>query len=372
MEASSSRQLLKVIEPSSKRIKMSKLLQTLDESSSEEGEPPPPFPQPAAKVDVPASRSRLAQSLLEESSESESTPFEPVPAPAGAEPTLSRAISPSVPISSVQPSLSAWNIVDVCNHFTLHPLSQQRIAELRQRVGTEWIRLRQKPANFESLNSQDTQLLFELIDRHFLLGKLSEWLTANNSRLSVTPNAKLTSTGGRCIMQRDPITRSLRTTNCVFQIDLATRVLLDTFKKGEVCHSSGGVKCCSRLECLQLVLEHELVHLLVNLFCPEMPTKAGKKIHHGATFRRLTQTLFGHSEVKHKLLLGDASVMEAQLAKAKELQVGDRIQVRNKNGTLALLTVTKKPGKARVPAWGVLNGRDTIWKIPLQLVIQKV
>lgn len=362
----SGKRVSNVIEPTSKRIKMSKLWQTLEESSSEESEQEA-IAKPSESLTPPRPiMPRLAQSLLEGSSESEDIPVAKPFAVVPTEPMLSRVIVPSVPMIS-----PAWTIVDVCNHFTLHPLNQQTITNLRQKVGEEWTQMRQKPANFESLNPQDTQLLFELIDRHFLLGKLSEWLKANNSRLTVTPNTKLTSTGGRCIMQRDPITHSYKKTNCVFRIDLAPRILLETFKKGEVCHSSGGVKCCSRLECLQLILEHELVHLLVDLFCPELSTKTGKTIHHGAAFKRLILNLFGQTEVKHRLLLGDASAMEAQAAQAKALRVGDKIQVRNKDGTLAILTVTKKPGKARVSARGILNGRDSIWKIPLSLVIKK-
>jgi hypothetical protein len=62
---------------------------------------------------------------------------------------------------------------------------------------------------------------------------------------------------------------------------------------------ANGISCCSRAECLEIVLEHEIVHMLVRLFCPH----SGRS--HGKNFMTIARGVFGHKDFYHSLHRGD-------------------------------------------------------------------
>lgn len=59
-----------------------------------------------------------------------------------------------------------------------------------------------------------------------------------------------------------------------------------------------GVQCRDQLECLMLSFEHELVHVLLNMWAHELFTEGRG---HGEHFQRIAQYYFGHTDVKHWL-----------------------------------------------------------------------
>lgn len=65
---------------------------------------------------------------------------------------------------------------------------------------------------------------------------------------------------------------------------------------------SGGLECKSRLECLQLVLEHEIMHLVI---ITHYPSRKGldSKIYssHGALFKGLVEAYFGQTQSTHQI-----------------------------------------------------------------------
>lgn len=58
---------------------------------------------------------------------------------------------------------------------------------------------------------------------------------------------------------------------------------------------TNGFACTSPGECLLLILEHELAHLLIDAVCPELENG------HGHDFESLVHRLFAHTETAHRL-----------------------------------------------------------------------
>jgi hypothetical protein len=58
---------------------------------------------------------------------------------------------------------------------------------------------------------------------------------------------------------------------------------------------SNGLQCNDQLECLLITLEHELVHLVIDLFCPKL------KNGHGSDFQERVLNLFGQTKSRHSL-----------------------------------------------------------------------
>lgn len=82
---------------------------------------------------------------------------------------------------------------------------------------------------------------------------------------------------------------------------LFSRILIQQmFSKGEKLHRVNGLDCSSRIEGLQLVLEHELAHAV--MVC----VLKLKDEHHGPVFKKFVREKFGHTDFKHSILKGDS------------------------------------------------------------------
>ena len=101
----------------------------------------------------------------------------------------------------------------------------------------------------------------------------------------------MTSSGGMTTMQR-PI-------NCPrapreFEIAIATTPLFESFRDGDQ-PMVGGLPCRDRLQALQRIMEHEMVHLIEMLLWDDSNCSA-------TPFKRTVRNFFGHLESNHRLL----------------------------------------------------------------------
>jgi hypothetical protein len=111
-------------------------------------------------------------------------------------------------------------------------------------------------ANFARIHTSDLNSLFDLYDEHLLRGQLRAALGPSQIGFRFAP--RMTRTAGTTSRFTDR-----KTGATAFEIAIASSMLFDGFHDGDhrevtVC----GVECATRLEALQRVFEHELVHLL--------------------------------------------------------------------------------------------------------------
>jgi hypothetical protein len=104
--------------------------------------------------------------------------------------------------------------------------------------------------------------------------------------------------------------------------------------------------CKNRLECFQIVFEHELIHFLMMAWGYDAKvTNGAAKAHycsHGTMFKELVKTYFGHTDVKHRLLFGDAS--EEHLAPASS-RIGMRVKFKDHHKNIKYTGTITKIGK---------------------------
>lgn len=150
----------------------------------------------------------------------------------------------------------------------------------------------------EFITSKDLELIFRLFDKIYFANTLGELIRQTHGHLTFKwkHSKKVTKTGvaGHCSKK-----------GCYFEIVLFAQVFQKLFSQTDQ-HSfvSNGVSCYSRLECLLNVFAHELCHLLLMKFCPEVTEKEQA---HGKTFKLLAKHLFGHVEYRHALTLRRAN-----------------------------------------------------------------
>lgn len=142
--------------------------------------------------------------------------------------------------------------------------------------------------NFTRIHSADLELLFAEYDSRFFDGQIKD--TLGTIPLYFRLSKRMTSSGGKTAYYADKSGRRW------YEIGVATAVLFECFREED--HrpiSASGIVCRERLDALQRVMEHELVHLIEMLLW-------GKSSCLQPRFHSITLRFFGHTTNKHLLI----------------------------------------------------------------------
>lgn len=163
--------------------------------------------------------------------------------------------------------------------------------------------------------------LYQLYNEHFF-----------NSALPATVNfsisAQMTRVAGKC----GPCPGV--GCECRYQIKMSRPIFQQLKLAAGQKTQSGGVECRTQLECLQLVLEHEMMHLAIRFVLPARK-QLDKTIYsaHGQLFKQLVLAYFGQTQSTHSIgriiannELGQAISKErAKIGQAVAYQVNEKI-----------------------------------------------
>lgn len=148
-----------------------------------------------------------------------------------------------------------------------------------------------RAGHFVKISPADLGLMFHLVDEQFFEGNLGRQCEQVASQpLSFRLSTRMTTTGGMTTMMRARGRRS----KPQFEIAIATTPIFNTFQV-DASAKVGGVACKDRLEALQRIMEHEMIHLAELLLTNDSNCSA-------SPFRRYVRGLFGHTESNHRLL----------------------------------------------------------------------
>jgi len=173
---------------------------------------------------------------------------------------------------------------------------------------------RLRTADFTTIATADLALLFDLYDQHFFSGQMRRLLLASGAPLVFKLSPRLTRSAGTTarfhhrhhVGGGPPV--ALR-----FEITISTTLLFQSFADVERTVRVNGLVCRDRLEALQRIFEHEVLHLLEMLLW-------GLSSCSGERFKELAINLFGHSETSHDL------ITQRERATTKfDVRVGDRV-----------------------------------------------
>jgi hypothetical protein len=142
--------------------------------------------------------------------------------------------------------------------------------------------------NFTSIHTTDLGLLFAEYDQAFFDGQIKE--TLGTTPLYFRLSRRMTSSGGKTAFRTD------RSARRWYEIGVSTAILFECFSgEDHRLITASGITCHDRLEALQRVVEHELVHLIEMLLW-------GKSSCSQPRFHSITLRFFGHTENKHLLI----------------------------------------------------------------------
>ena len=160
-------------------------------------------------------------------------------------------------------------------------------------------------ANFTAIHVQDVEYLFNEYDSRFLQNTCRKAL--NGERITFTLSSRMTSTGGKTsrIFVRP-------TAQVKYGIAIASGMLFDSFGTNDRPITVGGIECRDRLEALQQIFEHELVHL-VEFLCWQTSNCAAPR------FQSIARRLFLHESHTHDL------ITRRERAADSGIRVGSRV-----------------------------------------------
>jgi len=143
-------------------------------------------------------------------------------------------------------------------------------------------------AQFQQIAPADLWLLLHGYDRAFFGDRLLAALGPEpRETLTLRLSPRMTSSGGKIFYFH-------RCTPSRYEIAVSSHLLFANFAVEGALVPVNGLTCYTRLDALLRIFEHELVHLVELLLW-------GRTSCRQAPFRALAHTLFGHTEVTHRL-----------------------------------------------------------------------
>ena len=168
-----------------------------------------------------------------------------------------------------------------------------------------------RSGNFERITSMDLDLLFKQYDEHVFAGSIQELLQkANVAQIHFRPSGLMTRNGGytKRITVNTANGKRIR-----FEIAIAADMLYQSFNEDHCPITVNGLVCTDRLQAMQRIFEHELIHLVELIL---WDSSSCKKLR----FRTLAGRIFGHKEFTHRL------ITRVERAKTTHgVRLGDRV-----------------------------------------------
>ena len=185
---------------------------------------------------------------------------------------------------------------------------QQRTHEIAETVLSQSRVM--KSANFTSTTAADLQRMAELYDAHFFDSLLLS--LARQYGLSFRWSSRMTSAGGKTTRSTHRL-RGTRKTSVSYEIALSATLLFQTFGDLQRPIRVTGYDCSNRMQAMQRILEHELIHLAEMLVWHDSNCAACR-------FQTIAHRLFGHTEHKHDLV-----TQQERAAKKYNVRVGSLV-----------------------------------------------
>ena len=174
--------------------------------------------------------------------------------------------------------------------------------EVAEKVGRIYRRMLDRSGhvrsgNFVAIHVTDLRLLFEAYDSEFFDGLLGRMLEEDcGGKITLRLSDRMTRAAGKTIRRHVRRRAGWRVVAAAeYEIAISTLLLFQTFDDIDRPVTVTGLVCRDRLEALQRIFEHELIHLAEFL-------AEGKSSCAQDQFQSLSRAIFGHASSVHDLV----------------------------------------------------------------------
>ena len=148
-------------------------------------------------------------------------------------------------------------------------------------------------SNFTRIGSNDLVRMFDLYDNLLLNGLVRSTVESQGSKLEFALSRRLTRSGGQTKRTRPSKSKAFAAAR--YEIAVSVPVLFATFSEVDRPIRACGRLCYNRLEALQRIMEHEMLHL-AEMLCWDRSNCSAKR------FKGLALNVFGHTESHHQMI----------------------------------------------------------------------
>jgi hypothetical protein len=151
--------------------------------------------------------------------------------------------------------------------------------------------------NFRLIGTDDLERLFSWYDREFFRGRLAEMILEDGAYpVTFRLSRRLINAAGQTTRQVRRIRHNTKPALRIdYEITISATLLYNTFQGVERTVTVGGLVCRDRLEALQRIFEHELLHLAEFLGWGRSNCRADN-------FHALSRRIFAHEGAFHDLI----------------------------------------------------------------------
>jgi len=161
--------------------------------------------------------------------------------------------------------------------------------------------------NFTSIHPDDLRLLFDGYDEQFFGGLFRRIL--GDAELWFRLSQRMTTRGGSIATYAPRGKPDQRH----FELTVSSVLLFSAFRDDEEPMTLAGMLCRDRLEALQRILEHEMVHLVELLLWEKSSCSAER-------FQSIATRLFGHTTFRHELVTPKQRAYESGIVPGRRVR----------------------------------------------------
>jgi hypothetical protein len=221
--------------------------------------------------------------------------------------------------------------------------------------------------NFRLIGTDDLERLFGWYDSEYFQSRLGEMLLEDEaSPITFRLSRRLVSAAGQTMRQTRRVVRAGKPVARVeYEITVSTTLLFNTFQNVERDVTVGGLICHDRLEALQRIFEHELLHLAEFLAWGRSNCRADN-------FNALSRRIFAHEAAFHDLI-----TPREQAKSAFDIHVGDPVafEIDGRHHTGRVNRITRRATVLVEDSRGALfsdGKRYLTYYVPLPLLRKQV
>ena len=226
-----------------------------------------------------------------------------------------------------------------------------------------------KPNVIEELTLDHLNKIFTWYDNIFFNNEFTKMVKIKNITLKFGFLRSVQKAGEHCYDSKD--------NSC--KISISKKTLIGLFTKGEKRLWVNGLNVRDRIEALQVVFEHEMVHMYMVLkgYAGKIKSGKGKMYYssHGKLFQGLSKLFFLHTDYRHLLTNGDSS---GHLTKER-CNVNMEVYFKNdnkkndkkgdKNNKIYGTVIKCNPKKAKLSC--IIQGIERIYSVPYSMLHKK-
>jgi len=207
--------------------------------------------------------------------------------------------------------------------ITTIAFSQEKVSEKTRNIYSKVIEHSKciNEGNFTQISAEDLEFLFDQYDTAFFSGLLRKLLESEKGgTLNFTLSKRMTKAGGKTkfFKKQTKIGNKLHE-EPIYEISIAITLLFHTFSDINRNITINGIVCNDRLEALQRIFEHEVIHLVELLVWRKSSCSAPH-------FKTLVKSIFAHTETTHQLV----TQQERAIVKYG-INIGDKVEFQYKN-----------------------------------------